>query len=376
MGNWYSSVQKIPEEVRETLKNVPEHRKEIEKAVGSAIKEASTIPTIFKIFSGGTIIILTSSIIYTAYRQDIPWSPKKSLPLFSGEYEPLMMPKHYFSRKKIEQKIQELLNNRQLIIVYGPKMSGKSTTVNKVLEGRNGVIRVAYQKETNLIKELGRILKIPTIEISLNTIETIFQEFKKVYGSYPIISVDINGQYHSAMEQWVRDGRHLTEAGKGVCDCIIQFSDEDASLAGLVETSRSKYIQFGDISKKEAIDYLTTFDVLEPEKILEELKTTRIGALQKVVDGDKDEFLRRRNVQMEFVFNNEKNVEILRQIHDGKLNKVVEIMNDLQIEETKVKEFFQHPLFTMHALIVDLEDFTVSLDSEFVKEKIKNFKKE
>jgi hypothetical protein len=120
---------------------------------------------------------------------------------------------------------------------------------------------------------------------------------------------------------------------------------------------------------------LTTFDVLEPEKILEELKTTRIGALQKVVDGDKDEFLRRRNVQMEFVFNNEKNVEILRQIHDGKLNKVVEIMKDLKIEETKVKEFFQHSLFTMHALIVDLEDFTVSLDSEFVKEKIKNFKK-
>jgi hypothetical protein len=41
-----------------------------------------------------------------------------------------------------------------------------------------------------------------------------------------------------SMEQWVRDGRHLIEGGKGVCDCIVQFSDEDSS-PGLVETSRS-----------------------------------------------------------------------------------------------------------------------------------------
>jgi hypothetical protein len=39
------------------------------------------------------------------------------------------------------------------------------------------------------------------------------------------------------------------------------------------------------------------------------------------------------------------------------------------------KKFFQHDFFTMHALIVDIEDFTVSLDSEFIKEKIENFKK-
>jgi energy-coupling factor transporter ATP-binding protein EcfA2 len=302
MGNWYSSVQKIPEEVRETLKNVPEHRKEIEKAVGSAIKEASTVPTIFKIFSGGTIIILTSSIIYTAYRQGIPWSPKKSLPLLSGEFEPLMKPKKYFPRNKIEQNIEELLNKSQLIIVYGPKTSGKSTTVNHVLEGRKGVIRVSYQKDTNLIKEIGRILKVPTSEISLNMVETIFREFKKVYGSFPIISVDINGQYDISMEQWVRDGRHLTEGGDGVCDCIIQFSDEDASLAGLVEANRSNYIKFGDLSKQDAIDYLKSYSQPEPEKILEELKTTRVGALQKVVGGKKDEFLQRRNVEMEFVF--------------------------------------------------------------------------
>jgi AAA+ ATPase superfamily predicted ATPase len=79
-----------------------------------------------------------------------------------------------------------LLNKSQLIIVYGPKTSGKSTTVNQVLKGRKGVIRVSYQKETNLIKELGRI-EIPNDKRSLNMVETIFQEFKKVYGSYPII---------------------------------------------------------------------------------------------------------------------------------------------------------------------------------------------
>jgi hypothetical protein len=50
-------------------------------------------------------------------------------------------------------------------------------------------------------------------------------------------------------------------------------------------------------------------------------------------------------------------------------------MNILGIEKSKEKEFFQHPLFTKHALVVDLEDFTVSMDSEFVEEKIKNFKK-
>jgi hypothetical protein len=49
------------------------------------------------------------------------------------------------------------------------------------------------------------------------------------------------------------------------------------------------------------------------------------------------------------IWNNQKYVEILRGINDGKLKKVVEIME-------KVKEFFQHPLFTMHALIVDLEE--------------------
>jgi hypothetical protein len=325
------------------------------------------------IFTLLSIVALIVAII--AFINKIPWSPKKSLSLFSGEYELHIKPKKYFPRNKIEQNIEELLNKSQLIIVYGPKMTGKSTTVNKVLEGRKGVIRVSYQKETNLIKELGRILEIPNDKSSLNMVETIFREFKKVYGSYPIISVEINGQYDISMEQWVRDGRHLTEDGEGVCDCIIQFSDEDASLAGLVEANRSNYIKFGDLSKQEAIDYLTTFDVLEPDKILEELKTTRVGALQKVVVGDKDKFLRRRNVELEYIFSEQSWVEILREINDGKLNKVVEIMEKLGIEVTKVKEFFHHPLFTMHALIVDLGDFTVSLDSEFVKEKIKNFKK-
>jgi hypothetical protein len=135
------------------------------------------------------------------------------------------------------------------------------------------------------------------------------------------------------MEQWVRDGRHLTEGGKGVCDCIIQFSDEDASLAGLVETSRSKYIKFGDLSKQEAINrILKIYCQLEPENILEEIKTTRVGALQKVVDGDKDEFLRRRNVEMEFVFKYQKNIEILREINEGKFKKVVDSMEKLGIK--------------------------------------------
>jgi hypothetical protein len=254
-------------------------------------------------------------------------------------------------------------------------MTGKSTTVNKVLEGRKGVIRVSYQKEINLIKEIGRILEIPNEKRSLNMVETIFQEFKKVYGSYPIISVDINGQYDISMEQWVRDGRHLTEGGEGVCDCIIQFSDEDASLAGLVEANRSNYIKFGDLSKQDAMDYLKSYSQPEPEKILDELKTTRVGALQKVVVGDKDEFLRRRNVELEYIFSEQSWVELLQHIDEEKFKYVFDIMQKLGIKKTNVKEFFQHPLFTMHALIVDLEDFTVSLDSEFVKEKIKNFKK-
>jgi hypothetical protein len=38
-------------------------------------------------------------------------------------------------------------------------------------------------------------------------------------------------------------------------------------------------------------------------------------------------------------------------------------------------QFFRHPLFTMNALIVDVVRFSVSLDSEFIQEKIKNFKK-
>ena len=56
------------------------------------------------------------------------------------------------------------------------------------------------------------------------------------------------------MEQWVRDGRHLTEDGKGVCDCIIRFSYEDSALAGLVESIRSNYIKFDDFSKKKQLN--------------------------------------------------------------------------------------------------------------------------
>jgi AAA+ ATPase superfamily predicted ATPase len=58
--------------------------------------------------------------------------------------------------------MNELLNQSQLIIIYGPKVSGKTTTINKVLKGRKGVIPVFYGKDTNLIQELGRFLEIPT----------------------------------------------------------------------------------------------------------------------------------------------------------------------------------------------------------------------
>jgi hypothetical protein len=175
--------------------------------------------------------------------------------------------------------------------------------------------------------------------------------------------------------KWVRDGRHLTEGGKGVCDCIIQFSNEDASLAGLVERSRSNYINFGDLSKEEAINYLKGYHQPEPEKILDELKTTRIGALENVVDGKKDEFLFRRDVDTKFIFSEQRWVDLLIEIEAGKLKDVYDIMQKLGIEKSKLKEFFQHPLFTMNALIVDVVGFTVSLDSEFIQEKIKNFKK-
>ena len=221
------------------------------------------------------------------------------------------------------------------------------------------------------MKELGRTLEVPTEKLSLSTIETIFREFKDKYGSYPIVSVDVNGEYDFSMEQWVRDGRHLTEDGKGACDCIIQFSYEDAALAGLVERTRSNYIKFGDLSKEEAINYLKIFNQVEPEKILEEIKTTRVGVLDKVVQGKKDQYLHEREIDAEFVFMNEKYVEILKQIFQGKLKGVFSIMKELGIEATKEKEFFQHPLFTKKMLVVDLQDFTVSFDSEFVKDKIK-----
>ena len=80
----------------------------------------------------------------------------------------------YFPRQILEKKIKEHLNQSKLIIVYGPKLSGKTTTLNKVLEGRKGVISVYYRKETNLLKELGRILKVPEKKISLSIIKTIF----------------------------------------------------------------------------------------------------------------------------------------------------------------------------------------------------------
>ena len=38
---------------------------------------------------------------------------------------------------------------------------------------------------------------------------------------------------------------------------------------------------------------------MEPEKILEEIKTTRIGVLDKVVQGKKDQYLHEREVDME-----------------------------------------------------------------------------
>jgi hypothetical protein len=191
----------------------PTDNKETYKIFETVKIEAKSNP--IRTFLG--IIALIVAII--AFINKIPWTPKKSIPLFSTDYEPLLKQKIYFPRNKIEKKIEDLLNKSQLIIVYGPKISGKSTTVDQVLKGRKGVIPVSYQKETNLKDELGRVLEIPNEKRSLNMVKTIFQEFKKVYGSYPIIHIEINGQYHSDMEQWVRDGRHLTEGGKGVCDC-------------------------------------------------------------------------------------------------------------------------------------------------------------
>jgi len=105
-----------------------------------------------------------------------------------------------------------------LIIVYGPKLSGKSTTINKVLDKKIGVITVRFQKETTLFKEIGKILEIPDIKLNLQNINEIFKLFKKEYERCPIINIDINGEYNVLMEQWVRDGRALTEGGLGFCD--------------------------------------------------------------------------------------------------------------------------------------------------------------
>jgi hypothetical protein len=59
------------------------------------------------------------------------------------------------------------------------------------------------------------------------------------------------------------------------------------------------------LSKQNAIDFLKIFNQPKPEKILEEIKNTRIDYLETVDKEKKDKFLLSRDVDMEFVFNNQ-----------------------------------------------------------------------
>jgi hypothetical protein len=236
------------------------------------------------------------------------------------------------------------------------------------LEGRKGILSIRYKIGTSLLEEIGKILEIPFEKLSLQNIKSVFESFKETYGSYPIINVDINGEYNISMEQWVREGRALTESGKGVCDCIMQFSYEDAALAGLVEYMRTKYIRFDDLSMEEAIEYLTKNGFLIAKEVLTDIKTTRIGVLEKILQGQKSEYMKERLIQLEYVCQEHKN--LLKEMKDSM--KVGEMMKKVNYNDEK--QFFQSPLFTKQVLIVNLEDFTVSFDSEFVKDYVQQLK--
>jgi len=49
-------------------------------------------------------------------------------------------------------------------------------------------------------------------------------------------------------------------------------------------------------------------------------------------------------------------------------------MKELGFKVDEKKKFFQHPLFTEKLLMADLEHMTVSFDSEYVKDYVRNQK--
>jgi len=176
------------------------------------------------------------------------------------------------------------------------------------------------------------------------------------------------------MEQWVLDGRFLTDDGKGICDCIIQFSNVDAAIAGKLEVGRSEYVRFNDLSKDEAIKYLTLhIKKEEVTGILDEIKTTRIGDLEKVIVGKKDSYLTERNIQVK-IASDSTILPTLKKMLDGKPTDAYQLMKELGFKVDEKKKFFQHPLFTEKLLMADLEHMTVSFDSEYVKDYVRNQK--
>jgi hypothetical protein len=126
MGNifYHRDVQDVKKEVLDLLQNVPEHRKEVEKALIIGIQESANIPLTYKLLFGSITAGFISAIGYIAYTQNLPWSVKKSARIIAVNFEPKEIPKNYFKRDNMETKVTGFLGRSNLIIVYGPKLTG------------------------------------------------------------------------------------------------------------------------------------------------------------------------------------------------------------------------------------------------------------
>ena len=92
------------------------------------------------------------------------------------------------------------------------------------------------------------------------------------------------------------------------------------------------------------MNYLKIFNQVEPEKILEEIKTTRIGVLDKVVQGKKDQYLHEREIDIQSVLMKKKYIEILKKIYNKELKGVYDIMENFKLIN-KRKRIFSTPTF-------------------------------
>jgi hypothetical protein len=199
----------------------------------------------------------------------------------------------YIGRSELENQLRSFVSTKaqtgDMLVLYGPRGSGKSELVNRTLCNLPFVLRVdnvtAYNTEEDIIVKLAVQLFgfKKSVKKWENSLIPLIKEVSDKYGIAPTVVFDIAGI--ASNEYGINAVRNVCSKLSSSCRCVILLPEPHHVLPFVTSPGSERLVLVGDLSDNDAVQLLRNKNASLTEAEMKEVIATiggQAGMLMKI----------------------------------------------------------------------------------------------